>query len=498
VAALWTIWEQKFHSGAMGPEWAQTWPERIVIAGKAVCFYLGKLFWPHPLIFIYPRWPVAVPGILAYLPVLAVAISLFGLWLNRRRMWPAFFAFAYFVVLLFPVLDFFNVYFFRYSFVGDHFQYLAGIGPLALAAAGIAAAAGFFRKRMPFLEPMMCAMLVLVLGTLTWKQCGMYANVETLWQTTLRQNPKCWLAHGDLGKAFLQKGKVDEAIAHFQKSLELNPNYAATYYDLGLCFFKLGRIDEAIAQYEKALQISPGYPVARNDLGLALCRQGRVDDAIVQYEKALQINPGNAEFHVNLGDALREKGRVDEAIAHYQKALQISPDHAGAHNDLGNALLQKGRADEAITQYQMALKIIPDDASVHFNLGNALLHKSRAEEALVQLQEALKLAPADPTVQGSLAWLLATCPKASLRNGSKAVELARQANELAGGKNPVFLHTLAAAFAEAGRFSEAVETARRALRLAGAQPNPGLAGALQSEIKLYQAGNPFHLPQQTP
>jgi tetratricopeptide (TPR) repeat protein len=177
--------------------------------------------------------------------------------------------------------------------------------------------------------------------------------------------------------------------------------------------------------------------------------------------------------------------------------LQIKPGDAHARYNLGNALRLVDREDEAITQYQMALKIIPDDVSIHFNLASALWHKGRPEEALVQFQEALKLAPADPTAQGGLAWFLATCPQASLRNGKKAVELARRANELARGKNPVILATLAAALAETGRFSEAVETAQHALRMAGAQSNTALAGQIQSEMKLYQAGRPFHGPEQT-
>jgi tetratricopeptide (TPR) repeat protein len=152
--------------------------------------------------------------------------------------------------------------------------------------------------------------------------------------------------------------------------------------------------------------------------------------------------------------------------------------------------------DAAISSFQKALEIIPDDASVHLNLGNALLQKGRADEAITQFQKALQIKPDYAKAQNDLAWLLATWPEASLRDGNKAVELAQQANALTGGENPLILHTLAAAFAEAGRFSEALETAQRALQLAGAQSNTGLAGQLQSELKLYQAGSPYHLPAQ--
>src|SRR5208282_3900669 len=138
-----------------------------------------------------------------------------------------------------------------------------------------------------------------------------------------------------------------------------------------------------------------------------------VDEAIVHYQKALQIKPDFAEAHINLGNALHQKGNVDEAITHYQKALQIEPDNPEAHNNLGNALFQKGSVDEAIVHYQRALQIEPDDAEA----------------------------------QNNLARVLATCPQASLRNGNQAVELARRANQLTGGGNPVVLGTLAAAYA---------------------------------------------------
>jgi len=148
--------------------------------------------------------------------------------------------------------------------------------------------------------------------------------------------------------------------------------------------------------------------------------------------------------------------------------------------------------DEAISQYQKAVEIKPDFEDAQMNLGNSFFRQGRMDEAIAQYQKALQIKPDSAEAQNYLAWLLATCPQARLRNGNKAVELAEQASQLTGGGNPFILGTLAAAYAEVGRFSEAVETAQRALRLAEAQPNPGLAGALQSEIKLYQAGSPFH------
>jgi len=232
--------------------------------------------------------------------------------------------------------------------------------------------------------------------------------------------------------------------------------------------------------------------VAHSNLGNALYQKGSVDGAITQYQTALQIKPDYVEAHDNLGNVLLQKGRVDEAITHYQMALQIKPDNAKAHNNLGNALVKKGRVDEAITQYQTALRIKPDYAEAHNNLGNALVEKGKVDEAITQYQTALQIKPNYAEAHNNLAWELATASQASLRNGGKAVELAERANQLTGGENPLILHTLAAAYAEAGRFGDAMQSAQKAIELAQAAGQPDMAGQFTGELKLYEAGLPFH------
>ena len=217
-----------------------------------------------------------------------------------------------------------------------------------------------------------------------------------------------------------------------------------------------------------------------------------MDEAIAHYQKALQINPDYAEAHNNLGNALLQKGRVAEAITHYQKALQIKPDYAVVHDNLGNVLLQKGNVGEAITHYQQALQINPNYAEAHNNLGNALLQQGRVAEAITHYQQALQIKPDYAEAHNNLAWELATAPQASLRNGGEAVELAQRANQLTGGENPVILHTLAAAYAEAGRFSDARRSAQKAIEWAQAAGRKDLAEQFNGELKLYEAGLPFH------
>ena len=527
AASGWTIWEQQFHSGAVGPDWSQSRAERLVIAGKVVWFYLGKLLWPHPLIFIYPRWEIDAARPTAYLPVLALGVILFLLWLNRRgRTGPVFFAFAYFVVSLFPVLGFFNVYFFRYSFVGDHFQYLASPGPLALAAAVIITALDLFKKSRPFLEPALCGTLLLVLGALTWQQCGTFANMETLWRTTLAKNADCWMAHSNLGLLLKNQGRIEEAIAQYHQALQLDPNAWDALNDLGVALAARGRFDEAIMNYRKSLEIDPNRFAVQNNLGHALAAEGRFDEAMEYYRRAIQINPNFADALNNLGNALAARGRPDEAIKYYRQAIQINPDFSEALNNLGVALADKGQFDEAIETYRQAIQIKPNDGNAldnlgvtltargqfdeaienyrqaiqldsnrpetFFHLGMTLDQLGRTREAVAQYREALRLNPNLAGPLHNLAWVLAAGPDAGLRNGPEAVRLAQRACELTHYGEPMFIATLAAAFAEAGRFDDAVATAQKARTVALAKGEKEIAAQDEQLLELFKSGQAYH------
>jgi tetratricopeptide (TPR) repeat protein len=527
-AGLLTAWVERKFIGAEGSEFNFSHIERCLIAGRAIWFYLGKLFWPEDLVFIYPRWKVSQAAMWQYLYPGAALLLLGGLWWVRRRWrWPLA-GLLFFAGTLFPALGFFNVYPFIYSLVADHFQYLAGIGPIALVAACISTRFNSFSKWRSFLGLALCGTLLAVLCVLTRQQSRMYADPETLWHDTLAKNPDAWMAHNNLGHDLLQKGQLNEAIIQFQKVLEIKPEYAAAHNNLGLVYFRKGQVDEAMEHYQKALKIRPQYVEAHDNFGTALLQKGRVDEAVEQYQKALEIQSNYVLAHYNLGVALAQKGLLDEAIdqfrktleiqsnyleaynnlgialAHkgltdeaivqFRKALEIQPNNSETHNNLGNALLQKGRVDEAILHFQMAVAIRPEFAKAHNNLGYALLQKGRVDEAISHFQKALEIRPNYPDAGYNLAqvaWLLATSPKASVRNGVKAVALAEQMVRLSGAKDPMSIRVLAAAYAEAGRFAEAIETAERAQQLAAQQGNTILIDALVKQIKLYQAGTPF-------
>jgi len=516
LASVWTIWEQKFHAGAIGAEWAQTWPERLIIGGRAIWFYLVKLIWPQPLIFIYPRWEINSSQLIAYLPLLAALAGLLALWLTRMK-WgrPVFFAAAYYVISLFPVLGFFSVYFFRYSFVSDHFQYLASMGPLALAGAAITEGCSRLglSRRAPILVPArrqsavatttrwksflltaISGTLLFVLGVLTWRQSADYHDLVTLYAATLAKNPGCWMAHYNLGIVLRDQGETDQAITHYRQAVALRPSYAEAHYNLGRLLAQKGQLNDAIAHYEKALEINPADAEAHNNLGVTLFGSGRVDDAIAHYQKAVTIQPDYADASCNLANALLSKDDLDGAIARYSACLALSPNQAEAQYNLASALLRKGRTDEAIAHYQKVLELSPESADARANLASAFLAKGRVRDAIAEYRNALRISPENVAAQSNLAWLLATSSDASLRNGSEAVLLAERAeSENSRSENrSIVLRILAATYAETGRFAEAKKTAQHALQAAQIEGNSTLANALRDEIALYDLGLPYH------
>jgi tetratricopeptide (TPR) repeat protein len=310
------------------------------------------------------------------------------------------------------------------------------------------------------------------------------------YQKALALWPESAASHGGLGNALFQKGHMDEAIIQYQKALEIEPDFAGAHNNLGYCFLQIGRVNEAIAHFQRALEIEPDFAEAHNNLGSSLLQIGRVDEAIVHYRKALVLQPKSADARERFGDALFRKGRMDEAIIQYQKALEIKPDFAEAHNNLGYCFLQIGRVDEAIVHYRKAIELQPRFVQAYNNLGNAFRRKGMAAEAMASYQKAIELQPQFIPAQKNLAWMLATWPEPSVRNGGRAVALAEQANRFSKDKDPLVLRTLAAAYAEAGRFPEAVATAKQALALAVTQSNTGLTNVLQTEIGLYQTNSP--------
>jgi protein O-mannosyl-transferase len=265
-----------------------------------------------------------------------------------------------------PTLGFLNQYAFVYTFVTDHWQYLACLGIITPCASGIVLLAGRLKRWQALLEPATMLLLGGVLFVLTWQQSRMYANAETLYRTTIARNPGCWMAYVNLGDILYQANRIPEAMDLFNQALRIKP--AAAHYSLANALMQQGRTSEAIDQYKQALQIDPDYAEVHNNLGSALLLTGRSSEAIHEYEEALRINPAYAHAHNNLGNALVQTGRPSEAIDQYKQALRNEPNSADAHNNLAAALGQMGRISEAIEQLKAALRINPNHADARNNL----------------------------------------------------------------------------------------------------------------------------------
>jgi protein O-mannosyl-transferase len=491
-AGLFTAWVERTFVGAQGSAFTLSILQRCLIAARDFWFYLFKLLWPAKLTFIYPRWHINGAVWWQYLFPLTLVLLLGVLWLLRKNFRAPLAATLVFLGLLSPALGFINVYPFIYSFVADHFQYLACVGPLTLVAAGITMALDSVAPEKIFLRPTVYTVLLLALGLLSWRQCRDYRDIETLWRTTIARNPDCWMAYSNLGSFLSEHGNVDEAIGDFRKALELWPDQSKDHNNLGKALVQKSRMAEAMDHFQSALRISPDDPDTETNIGVALLQQGDADGAISHLHRVVEKWPRHAPAHINLGNALLQKRETDAAIAEYGKILELPFDHAEALYSIGNALRQKGDVEEAIIQYRTAIALRPDYANAHNNLANSLRQTGRVEEAVHEYEAALKSEPESILAQNNLAWLLATSSNASVRDGAKAAQLAKQADRLAGGNDPIILHTLAAAYAENRQFPEAVEAAQRALEIADANGITSLAESLRSKLALYQAGLPYH------
>jgi len=428
---------------------------RLATAGCLPWFYLSKALLPVGLTAIYPKWEIDASRWISYVPGVILIGALIVFWW-RRNTWgrPLLFGLGYFLVMLFPVLGFFDQAFYRLSLMADHWQYYSIIGVIALVVAGgqkISNQMGEWGRRGALL---VAAIVLVVLELATWRRGSVYANDEALWRDNLATNPNAWQAYYNLGVALQQTGRMQEAMTQWEQAVRVNPDYAQAHYDLGVALAHAGKIQEALQHFEQAVRISPGFADAHCNLGIALMRLGRTQEAIEEYQKALRFKPNLPDAHYNLGLVLEQTGKRQQAIGEYEQALQLKPDYAEAHFSLALALEQTGQVREAIDHYEHATRINP----------NYVL------------------------AQNNLAWLLATQAPAVGGDPARAVALAQRACELTGNRVAPYLDTLAAAYAAAGRFTEAIEAAQKGVELARSAGQPQVAAEIERHLEMYRAG----------
>ena len=428
-----TAWIERTVIGASGAPFAFSLGQRLLLASRDIWFYLGTLAWPARLLFFYPRWNVAreTAGWYGYLAAtLAVTALCFAL---RRRWRGPLGAWLFFVGTLFPALGFFNVYPFLFSYVADHFQYLACLGIITAVAAGIAGL--FARTGIPSRAAagLVALLAVSSLGFATHRQAGDYRDGPTLYRAILAGNPACWKAHELLGEALAGlPGGAAAAAAEFEATVALKPDEGEAHNNLGgLLLSQPGREADAARHLRLAAQFSPYLSEAHLNLGRLWERTaGRETDAAAEYRAALALNPGLADAHFGLANVLsrlpgneaaaeaeygvilrrepanvparvnragllaREPGRMDEAIADYQAVLSAHPELAPVHYNLAIALsAMPGRTADAVAEYQSTLRLDPGAAGAHRNLGIEYARQGRLAEAEAEWRRAVALEP---------------------------------------------------------------------------------------------------------
>jgi tetratricopeptide (TPR) repeat protein len=451
-----SIWFERHHQYAVGRAFDLSPLARVLIASRAVWFYLGKLIWPANLSFSYGRWQIDPGNVLAY--VWLAATGLAAVAIRRIRgvagRGPETAA-IYYVAMLSPLLGLIMEYTFRYSFVADHYQYAACIGPLALAAAGIEKLLSRVDHSLPAVRPITYGLVLAFLGVLTWRQCRIYDNSEALWRATLDRSPSSTMARNNLSQVLLEKGDFDHAIQLSREVLALSPDDAVSQNNLGYALLQKGELDEAIAHCKKSLALQPNGPDAYYNIGQAFLKKSQFDAAITNFQTAVRLKPDFPAAFCNLGYALLQTGDVSAATASYKKSIDLDPDYALPHNDLGSIFLRLGQTNEAVANFQRAAELEPEFVEAHFNLGGILLAQGRLDEARSQYEKVAELRP-------NLA----------------------QAHYM--------LARLAAAYAQTGRIEEAISTAERALRLARAARETSLAASLELQLQSYHSANPQH------
>jgi len=482
-----TVEMEKSTVGAQGIFWDHSFADRCLIAGRVIWFYVGKLLWPAELIFFYRRWHIddtlwwqyVFPGMF----LLTLAACLF---FRKRIGGGPSTAVLFFAGTLFPALGFFDVYPMVFSYVADHFQYMASMGVIALIAAPFA----YLLRRHARISIAIACLVLSLLTIRTWRQVPVYESLLTLWTHTVEHNPQSWAACNNLGSLMNDAGKPHEAKKWFRRALVILPQHNKAHYNLAHTHTLLDEYENAIPFYKLAIKRRPWSAKAYFDLGVVLSRLDRAGEAVSHFEKVTELKPDYLDTWVRLGRIYQQQGRNGLAVDRYTRAVELSPDDASLRQTLALIQARSGDMRGAYEHLVIASELAPQRADIWANLGVLLLAVGRDAQAVDAMRHAVELEPQRITTKRKLAWILATHGNDAIRNGPDAVSLARDVVN-AQSDSALALDVLAAAEAAVGRYEQAASTAKKAAGYAEAAGDQQLADQITQRMKHYQAGKPY-------
>ena len=402
LAGLNTVYLEIFRVGAKGDNWSLPFLGHLVLPGKIILFYITKLLLPFKLMFFYPRWNIDPSVPWQWLPVCAIVAILALFYLYKDQIGRGAFAtFFFFAVSLFPALGFFNVYPMMYSYVADHFQYIASIGMIIfLCGAAEFACERFALPRVSLISShrritswLLLGIISFIFGFSVISYSRVFENRETLFSDVIQKNPRAWMAHNNLGLVYISKGDIRKALDHYRETLRIKPDDCVAHTNLGNIYRNQGLWEKAKASYETCLQADPAYPTAYSNLGLVYVHSGDLQQAQALFEKAASLDPMANDAHLNLGRLFLQQKRYDESLTHFKKAIDIHPYDTNAYLQMGMLYTQMGDTKNAELMFENVLQMDPNNIHAHNNLGILFRRENRLKAATEHFRKAVQLDP---------------------------------------------------------------------------------------------------------
>ncbi|HMP90196.1 MAG TPA: tetratricopeptide repeat protein [Kiritimatiellia bacterium] len=490
LASGWTVWEQRYNSGAHGFEWSLSIFERIALAGQVFWFYIGKLAWPFNQMFIYPRWNPA-SSIMSYLPfLLAVACGII-LWLKRqsRGRVPGLILFGY-AAMLFPVMGFFNVYFMRYSWVADHFVYLPAI--FWFAGAGLILAWLDSKQRM--IAMVLACLVVTTLGYHSHRHVRTFHDQESLWRAAISSNPTAWMAYNNLGSILRARGDRDGARALYEKALSVNARHYEALNNLGILALDEQKPKIALPYFDQAIEYRPDLYLAWINRGIAMEKLEDFVEAERSYRRASEINPKIDGPLVYIAMLAERTGNIKKAIGVYRQLLsrhKLSDAEVGAFLfERAFHIKQTGKVDEALEMLDEAAQLVPSLPDIYLLQGQLREQKNLHDQAIKSYRRAVSHRPDWGAALIRLARLLSAHPDPDKRNATEALFIIEGMLSISDGKVAEIFDVYAMALAASGRYGDAMKSQLQAMQLVS---DPAIRDEMGSRLQLYELGETYSI-----